>query len=121
MLSKKKKAYFEKLLIRMLEDAKTNADAAAGSLAYEKDASLDFADQASVESDRDLALHIHERGSRLIRKITEALNRLEMGRFGICEECGEEISLKRLEARPVATRCIECKKEQEAKEKARGV
>jgi DnaK suppressor protein len=65
-------------------------------------------------------LRIRERERRLITKITEALERIEEGTFGICERCGEDISDKRLEARPVTTLCINCKQEQEDLEK-RGI
>jgi len=78
-------------------------------------------DQASAESHTDFTLHIKERENRLILKIKEALNRIDNGTFGICEVCGEKISEKRLEARPVTTLCIECKKRQEMDEKLRGI
>lgn len=87
----------------------------------EQDLLYDFVDQASIESDRDLNYRIKERESRLISKIQDALDRIESGEFGICEECGEEISEKRIMARPVTTLCISCKTKQEAMEKARGL
>jgi DnaK suppressor protein len=65
------------------------------------------------------ALRIRDREAKLIRKIREALGRLEQGPFGICEECGEEIPHRRLRARPVTTLCIECKEEQEAEERTK--
>jgi len=80
----------------------------------------DPTDRASWESDRNFLLRIRERERKLITKIGEALARIEEGAFGICERCGEEISEKRLEARPVTTLCIKCKEEQENLEK-RGV
>jgi RNA polymerase-binding transcription factor len=80
----------------------------------------DPTDRASWESDRNFLLRIRERERKLITKIGEALARIEEGAFGICERCGEEISEKRLEARPVTTLCIKCKQEQENMEK-RGV
>ncbi|RLB13465.1 MAG: RNA polymerase-binding protein DksA, partial [Deltaproteobacteria bacterium] len=64
---------------------------------------------------------ISDRGRKLLVKIKEALERLDNGTFGICEACGEEISEKRLKARPVTTLCIECKKKQETEEKLRGL
>ena len=76
-------------------------------------------DRASLESDRNFTLRIRDRERKLISKIDKAIKRLEDGTFGICEECGCEISARRLEARPVTTLCIECKEEQERKEKAR--
>jgi DnaK suppressor protein len=80
----------------------------------------DPTDRASWESDRNFLLRIRERERKLITKIGEALARIEEGAFGICERCGEEISEKRLEVRPVTTLCIKCKEEQENLEK-RGV
>jgi DnaK suppressor protein len=57
----------------------------------------------------------------LIKKIKKALERIENGTFGICETCGEEITVKRLKARPVTSQCIECKSKEEALEKALGL
>lgn len=79
----------------------------------------DLTDQASAETDQNFILRLREREQKLLKKIDEALDRINEGTFGICEECGEEISLKRLEARPVTTLCIECKTKQEADEKIR--
>jgi DnaK suppressor protein len=77
-------------------------------------------DRATIESDRSFELRIRERERKLLGKIEEALERVEDGSFGICEECGEDIGIKRLEARPVTTLCIDCKTLQETKEKAQG-
>ncbi len=79
----------------------------------------DFSDQSSQESDKSFLLRLKERERNLLFKIERALERIEEGTFGICEECGCEISEKRLQARPVVTLCIACKTEQERKEKAR--
>ena len=79
----------------------------------------DLTDQASVDWDRNFDMRIRDRERRLIYKIREALGRIEDGSFGICEMCGEEISEKRLEARPVTTLCIDCKTESELREKQR--
>lgn len=81
----------------------------------------DITDRATVESDRNFELRIRDRERKLIKKIKKALERIEDGTYGICEECGEEIGVKRLEARPVATLCIECKARQEKEEKLRGL
>ncbi|HEU0265770.1 MAG TPA: RNA polymerase-binding protein DksA, partial [Geobacterales bacterium] len=74
-------------------------------------------DRASQESDRTFELRIRDRERRLLAKIREALERIDDGTFGICEECGEEISEPRLRARPVTTLCIDCKMEEERQEK----
>ncbi len=76
-------------------------------------------DRATQESDRNFELRIRDRERKLINKIKEALARIDDGTFGICEVCGEEISEGRLRARPVTTLCIDCKIEEEKKEKHR--
>ena len=75
------------------------------------------ADRAALESDRNAELRIRDRERKLINKIEEALQRIEDGVYGVCEECGEEIGVERLRARPVTTLCIDCKAEQEEEEK----
>ena len=77
----------------------------------------DFADQSSFESDRNFLLRLRDRERRLLTKIDDALQRIEDGSFGICEDCGKDIGIKRLKARPVVTLCIECKTKQEEEEK----
>lgn len=79
----------------------------------------DLGDQASAEADQNFILRLREREQRLLKKIEEAIDRINTGTFGICESCGGEISVKRLKARPVTTLCIECKTKQEADEKIR--
>jgi DnaK suppressor protein len=74
-------------------------------------------DRATQESDRSFELRIRDRERKLINKIKEALDRIDDGTFGVCEMCEEEISEARLKARPVTTLCIDCKMEQEKKEK----
>lgn len=77
-------------------------------------------DRASVESDRSFELRLRGREQKLMEKIDEALARIEEGTYGICDECGEDITVKRLEARPVAKFCIDCKTKQEQREKEQG-
>lgn len=77
----------------------------------------DPTDRATQESDRSFELRIRDRERKLINKIKEALERIDQGEFGICELCGEDISEGRLKARPVTTLCIDCKIEEERKEK----
>ncbi|MDH4233286.1 MAG: RNA polymerase-binding protein DksA [Nitrospirota bacterium] len=79
----------------------------------------DLGDQASAETDRNFMLRLRGREQRLLKKIDQALERVDAGTFGICEDCGSEINLKRLEARPVTTMCIDCKTLQEEEEKLR--
>ena len=77
-------------------------------------------DRATVESGRSFELRIRDRERKLLSKIDEAIVRLEEGEYGACDDCGEEIGLKRLEARPVTTLCIDCKTIQETREKSKG-
>jgi len=79
----------------------------------------DLGDQASAETDRNFMLRLRGREQRLLKKIEQALERVETGIFGICEDCGNEINIQRLEARPVTTMCIECKTLQEEEERMR--
>ncbi|HYA32129.1 MAG TPA: TraR/DksA C4-type zinc finger protein [Thermodesulfovibrionales bacterium] len=80
----------------------------------------DMGDQASAEIDRSFMLRLRGREQRLLKKIEQAIEKIDSGSFGICDICGEEITLKRLEARPVTNMCIFCKTEQEEEEKLRG-
>ena len=79
----------------------------------------DLGDQATAEIDRNFMLRLKGRERKLLKKIEEAIERINQGVFGICDKCGEEINMKRLEARPVTTMCIECKTLQEEEEKMR--
>ena len=77
----------------------------------------DLADRASAETDRALELRTRDRQRKLIAKIDSALRRIEEGTYGYCEETGEPISLKRLDARPVATLSLEAQEQHERQEK----
>jgi len=77
----------------------------------------DMGDQATAETDRNFMLRLRDRERLLLKKIDEAVERIDNGTFGICEECGNGIGIKRLAARPVTTLCIECKTRQEEEEK----
>lgn len=77
----------------------------------------DVADQATAEADKNFTIRLKERERKLLKKIEEAIDRIDKGTFGICDSCGEEISYNRLRARPVTTYCIECKTQQEEDEK----
>ena len=77
-------------------------------------------DRATLESGRSFELRIRDRERKLVTKIDEAIARIDEGNYGVCEDCGEEIGLKRLEARPVTTLCIDCKTLQETREKSVG-
>jgi DnaK suppressor protein len=77
-------------------------------------------DRATQESEFSLELRARDRERKLIKKIEEALERLERGEYGYCETCGVEIGLRRLEARPTATQCIDCKTLDEIRERQLG-
>jgi len=77
----------------------------------------DPADRASQEEEFSLELRTRDRERKLIKKIDESINELDKGDYGYCETCGVEIGIRRLEARPTATQCIDCKSLDEIKEK----
>lgn len=79
----------------------------------------DVSDQASAEAEQNFTMRIREREQRLIKKIDEALERMDQNIYGICERCEEEIPYPRLKARPVTTLCINCKTLEEQEEKIR--
>ncbi|MDX8387124.1 MAG: RNA polymerase-binding protein DksA [Ghiorsea sp.] len=119
-LSKKELAAFEK----QLSEWKTELEAGQNSSVHqmheqETTAFPDPADQASAETDLSFDIRIKSRELKLIHKIEETLYRLREGDFGSCGGCGGDISIKRLQARPVTTLCIDCKTEQEQSEKTR--
>lgn len=113
-------AYFTKLLNEMLEEANQKGDSTIEELTGNAEIFADPADRATAESDRSFTLRIRDRERRLIRKIDEALKRIEDGTFGECAECGEDIGIARLKARPVTTLCINCKSRQEEGEEISG-
>ena len=120
-MKKKDIEYFEKHLKNRLEELLNQADNTVSGMIERKDNFPDPTDRAALESDRNFMLRIRDRESKLIKKIKKTLNRIENGSFGICEKCGEDISIPRLKARPVTTQCINCKTKEEAFEKALGL
>ncbi|MEW6715162.1 MAG: RNA polymerase-binding protein DksA [Nitrospirota bacterium] len=77
----------------------------------------DMGDQATAETDRNFMLRLRDRERMLLKKIDETIERIDHAEYGICTSCGNEIGIKRLEARPVTDLCIECKVRQEEEEK----
>lgn len=112
--------YFKELLTSMLAEAQQKGDSTIEDLTDSNVSFADPADRATVESDRAFTLRIRDRERRLIKKIRQALERIEDGTYGICAECGEEIGVSRLKARPVTRLCINCKSKQEEDERLRG-
>jgi len=113
--------YFKKLLTKLLEDLLAQADDTVVTMNSPKENFPDPTDRASDEETRNFMLRIRDREHKLIKKVKKALDRIENGTFGICDKCGEEISIERLKARPVTTQCIDCKTKEEALEKALGI
>lgn len=112
---------FKAQLSQRLEELLSQADETVTGMTAQKENFPDPTDRASLESDRNFMLRIRDREAKLIKKIKKALERIDNGSFGICETCGEEISIERLKARPVTTQCIECKTKEEALEKSLGL
>jgi DnaK suppressor protein len=120
-MKKKDIEYFKEFLTNRLEELLSQADDTVSGMTIPKENFPDPTDRAALEADRNFMLRIRDRESKLIKKIKKALERIENGTFGICETCGEDISIKRLKARPVTSQCIECKSKEEALEKALGL
>ena len=120
-MKKKDIEYFTEFLNGRLEELLSHADDTVSGMTQPKENFPDPTDRASLESERNFMLRIRDRENKLIKKVRKALNRIEKSTFGICEECGENISIKRLKARPVTTQCIDCKTKEEASEKALGL
>lgn len=114
-------AYFKEILTYRLDELYEEAERTVAGMTDTEDTFPDPTDRATLESDRNFMLRIRDRERKLIMKIREALQRIEDGTFGLCESCGDDISIDRLKARPVTTLCIECKRKQEAMERARGM
>jgi DnaK suppressor protein len=108
---------FRKLLEERKRDILSEAERAVGEIHGTEETLADPTDRASVESDRIFLLRMKDRERKLLSKIDEAFARLHDGSYGRCEECGSEIGVERLRARPVTTLCIQCKSEQEEREK----
>jgi DnaK suppressor protein len=116
-MDKEKLEEFRQILQEQMDQLLRDADRTVSDMTDEKTNFPDPTDRASLESDRNFELRIRDRERKLIAKIREALDRIDAGEFGECEDCGEDIGEARLKARPVTTLCIECKTEQERQEK----
>ncbi|HET7411239.1 MAG TPA: RNA polymerase-binding protein DksA [Pararhizobium sp.] len=111
------RAYFRAKLNAWKNDILREARETLGHLAEESANHPDVADRASSETDRAIELRARDRQRKLIAKIDAALQRLDDGTYGYCEETGEPISLKRLDARPIATLSLEAQERHERREK----
>ena len=120
-MDKKDLDYFKEYLSKRLSELLSQAEDTVSDMTGPSDSFPDPTDRASLEADRNFMLRIRDREHKLIKKIKKALDRIENSTFGICESCGEDISVNRLKARPVTTQCIDCKTKEEAMEKALGI
>jgi DnaK suppressor protein len=120
-MDKEKIEYFRQILTERLRELLSEAEKTVTGMTSSVESFPDPTDRASLESDRNFMLRIRDRERKLISKIRDALERVDSGEFGVCEICGDDIGEDRLKARPVTTLCINCKKKQEAVERARGV
>jgi len=112
---------FRKLLEERRQELVSEALRTVDGMGENREQFPDPTDRALLEGNRNLMLRIRDRERKLISKIDEALGRIDDGSYGRCEECGGDIGLDRLRARPVTTLCIECKSLQEDRERRRRV
>ena len=116
-MSERQREYFRLKLLDWREDILKEAKETLQHLQDDNQNHPDLADRASSETDRAIELRARDRQRKLIAKIDAALQRIEDGSYGYCEETGEPISLKRLEARPIATLSIEAQERHERRER----
>jgi DnaK suppressor protein len=116
-MNDRQREYFREKLLVWKDDILKEAKETLQHLQDENQNHPDFADRASSETDRAIELRARDRQRKLISKIDEALTRIEDGTYGYCEETGEPISIKRLEARPIATLSIEAQERHERRER----
>jgi DnaK suppressor protein len=117
IMEEKDLEFFKRLLIQWMEELLDHADETVEGLLDSQEILADPLDRVTVESDRIWTLRIRDRESKLIKKIRQSLEDIENGGYGICEDCGEDISIERLKARPVTSFCIGCKTKRESLEK----
>jgi len=116
-MNERQREYFRLKLLNWKDEILHESKETLLSLQDENNVLLDLADPASTETDRALELRTRDRQRKLISKIDAALKRIEDGSYGYCEETGEPISLRRLDARPIATLSIEAQERHERREK----
>jgi DnaK suppressor protein len=116
-MNERQREYFRQKLLAWKEEILREAKATLLQLQDENQNHPDLADRASSETDRAIELRARDRQRKLIAKIDAALERIEDGSYGYCEETGEPISLKRLEARPIATLSVEAQERHEKRER----
>jgi RNA polymerase-binding transcription factor len=113
--------YFKGILLERMDQLLGTAGKTVNEMSQEDDTFPDPLDRAMSESSRTIELRKRDRERKLLQKIQKAIQKMEEGTYGTCEECGDEISEERLRVRPEATLCIKCKEEQEKLEKQFGL
>ena len=116
-MNERQREYFRAKLLAWREDILKEAKETLQHLQEESENHPDIADRASSETDRAIELRARDRQRKLIAKIDEALKRIDDGTYGYCEETGDPISLRRLEARPIATLSVEAQERHERRER----
>jgi DnaK suppressor protein len=116
-MNERQRDYFRRKLIAWKDEILREASETIQTLQSENDNHPDLADRASSETDRSIELRARDRQRKLISKIDSALSRINDGSYGYCEETGEPISLRRLDARPIATLTVEAQERHERREK----
>ena len=116
-MNERQRDYFRRKLIAWKDDILRESRETLVALQSENENHPDLADRASSETDRAIELRARDRQRKLISKIESALGRLDDGTYGFCEETGEPISLKRLDARPIATLSVEAQERHERRER----
>ncbi len=116
-MNDRQRAHFRHLLLAWQRQLMEEVDRTVAHMQGDVTHYPDPNDRATQETDFGIELRARDRERKLLRKISEALRELESGDYGYCEACGTEIGLRRLEARPTATLCIECKTFQEIRER----
>jgi DnaK suppressor protein len=116
-MNERQREYFRRRLVRWKEEILRESKETLNNLALDSTAHADLADRASSEAERANELRARDRQRKLISKIDAALRRIEDGTYGFCEDTGDPISLRRLEARPIATLSIEAQERHEKREK----
>lgn len=116
-MNERQREYFRRKLIAWKEEILRESQETLAALQSESENHPDLADRASSETDRSIELRARDRQRKLIAKIDAALERLNDGTYGYCEETGEPISLKRLDARPIATLSVEAQERHERRER----
>jgi DnaK suppressor protein len=116
-MNERQRDYFRRKLVAWKDEILREASETISTLQNENDNHPDIADRASSETDRAIELRARDRQRKLISKIDAALSRINDGSYGYCEETGEPISLRRLDARPIATLTIEAQERHERRER----